>query len=337
VTTTDVGTAVTSAVAEISPNDVVTSSTANAFSYDIQATISGGETGVNRVAITVPGTFGAPTVTAVQVGGVGVAYTDNTAGNAISVDLTIKVTASSKITVLFSADAPTTQDLTGANFLSTVDDSGTGDAAQSSTEGDGDGDAVDANTWAVTTGGAACTIDPNGSYIEAEDYVPPLVGGSGPGTFLTQSSQAGHNGVGYLFSNNGNTTTPPENERADYAVNFTTTGTYYVWMRGYGIASSESLFIGLDGTWVGALDEGGTYNAWLWSDSGSTSQRPATTRSIYGDAKPATRLTESTSRRIPARFRAAPPLASPPAPRSSIQTIAQPPSPPRWPRSARMT
>jgi hypothetical protein len=49
--------AVTSAVAEISPNDVITSSTANSFSYDIQATISGGETGVNRVAITVPGTF----------------------------------------------------------------------------------------------------------------------------------------------------------------------------------------------------------------------------------------------------------------------------------------
>ena len=41
VTTTDATAAVTSVVAEISPNDVVTSSTANAFSYDIQATISG--------------------------------------------------------------------------------------------------------------------------------------------------------------------------------------------------------------------------------------------------------------------------------------------------------
>jgi hypothetical protein len=118
--------AVTTAVAEISPTDVLTNSTGNSFSYDIQATISGGETGVNRVAITVPGSFGAPTVTDVEVDGTPVAYTNNTSGNAISVDLTTKVTASSKITVLFDADAPTTQDLTGVDFISTVDDSGTG-------------------------------------------------------------------------------------------------------------------------------------------------------------------------------------------------------------------
>ena len=159
--------AVTSAVAEISPNDVTTSSTANAFSYDIQATMLGGDTGVNRVTITVPVSFGAPTVTDVEVDGTPVAYTDNTAGNAISVDLTTKVTASSRITVLFGADAPTTQDLTGVNFISTVDDSGTNEAAQSTTEGNGDGDALDANSWAVTTtnglavSAAVAEISPN--------------------------------------------------------------------------------------------------------------------------------------------------------------------------------
>ena len=55
-----------------------------------------------------------------QVDGSTVAYTDNTSGNAISVDLTTKVAARSKITVLFDSDAPTTQDLTGVTFLSTV-------------------------------------------------------------------------------------------------------------------------------------------------------------------------------------------------------------------------
>jgi hypothetical protein len=170
--------AATSAVAEISPNDVTTSSTANSFSYDIQATIGGGDTGVNRVAITVPGSFGAPTVTGVQVDGVGVAYSNNTSGTTISVDLTTKVTASSKITVLFDSDAPTTQDLVGVDFLSTVDDSGTGDAAQSTTEGNGDGDAGDANSWTVTTtdaAGGACNIETGGTYIEAENYTA-LVG-----------------------------------------------------------------------------------------------------------------------------------------------------------------
>jgi len=77
---------------------VATSSTTNAFSYDVQATIGAGDTGVDRVAITVPGSFGAPTVTDVEVDGVPVAFTDNTAGNTISVDLTTKVTTSSKIT-----------------------------------------------------------------------------------------------------------------------------------------------------------------------------------------------------------------------------------------------
>jgi hypothetical protein len=180
VTTTDAaGTpAVTSAVAEISPNDVTTSSTGNAFSYDIQATIGGGDTGINRVAITVPGSFGAPTVTDVQVDGVSAAYTDGTVGNAISVDLTTKITASSKITVLFNADAPTIQDLTGVNFTSTVDDTGTGDAAQATTEGNGDGDAGDANTWTVTTtdaAGGGCPIDV--SVIASSDDAEENVGG----------------------------------------------------------------------------------------------------------------------------------------------------------------
>ena len=72
-------------MAEISPNDVITSSTANSFSYDIQATIGVGDTGVNKVAITVPGSFTVPAspVTDVLVGGVSVGpagYTDNTVG-----------------------------------------------------------------------------------------------------------------------------------------------------------------------------------------------------------------------------------------------------------------
>ena len=47
-----------------------------------------------------------------------------------------------------------------------------------------------------------------------------------------------------------------------------TTGTYYVWIRGYALDSgSDSVWIGLDGTEVGHLDEGGTYNKWFWSDN----------------------------------------------------------------------
>ncbi|MCH7476346.1 MAG: hypothetical protein IIA27_17010, partial [Gemmatimonadetes bacterium] len=149
--------AVTSAVAEISPNDVATNSTGNTFEYEIGATIDSGDTGVDRVVITVPGSFTVPAspVFNVLVDGVTVAFTDNTVGNAISVDLTTKVTTTSQISVLFDADAPTSQDLIGADFLSTVDDSTTGYAPQAATEGNGDGDAGDANSWTVTTTGAS--------------------------------------------------------------------------------------------------------------------------------------------------------------------------------------
>ena len=168
VTTTN-GLAVSAAVAEISPNDVVTSSTGNSFSYDIKATISGNDTGVNTVTITVPGSFGAPTITAVQVDGGPVAYTPTITGNDISIQLITKVTTSSKITIVFDADAPAAQDLTGVNFISTVDDSGTSEAAQATTEGDGDGNAGDNNSWTVTTtgggggGGSCLAVDGNAS------------------------------------------------------------------------------------------------------------------------------------------------------------------------------
>jgi uncharacterized repeat protein (TIGR01451 family) len=191
--------AVTSAVAEIAPNDVATGSTANAFSYDIDVTIGGGDTGVNRVTITVPGSFGvaALPVTDVQVGGVPVAFTDNTVGNVISVDLGAKVTSSDRITVLFDADAPGAQDLTGVDFLSTVDDSGVATAAQATTEGNGDGDAGDANSWTVTT-----TDVPTGDvYYSVGTNTADLTNGSPTisitsGTATLSVAQTGNIGVG---------------------------------------------------------------------------------------------------------------------------------------------
>jgi len=163
--------AVTSAVAEISPNDVTSNAGAYAFSYDINATIGGTDSGVNRVEITVPGTFTVPAspVTNVLVGGASVAFTDNTAGNTITVDLTAKVTVSDRITVLFTANAPSVQDLAGVHFLSTVDDSATaGEVAQASTEGNADGDTTDLDSWTVTstdlpTVSGSCTVEIDGA------------------------------------------------------------------------------------------------------------------------------------------------------------------------------
>ncbi|HSG81955.1 MAG TPA: DUF2341 domain-containing protein, partial [Gemmatimonadota bacterium] len=150
--------AVTSATAEISPNDVYTSTTGNEYIYAILATISGDDSGVDRVEITVPATHGLPTVDSVRVGGTVVTYTDNTGGTrTISLDLTAKVTATDSIQVYFTADAPTTAD-GGVNFTSTVDDTGDSWSATSTTEGSADGDASDSNSWTVTTTDSPATL-----------------------------------------------------------------------------------------------------------------------------------------------------------------------------------
>ncbi|MEE8599926.1 hypothetical protein, partial [Euzebya tangerina] len=150
--------AATSATAEISPNDVVTSSNGNDFVYAILPVIGGSDTGVDSIEITVPATFGDPTVDSVRVGGTAVAYTDYTAAKLINIKLTVKVTATDSIQVYFNSIVPTSSDATGVAFTSIIDDSGTGYAAQATAEGDADGDAADDNIWTVTTSGAASSI-----------------------------------------------------------------------------------------------------------------------------------------------------------------------------------
>jgi hypothetical protein len=169
-----IGPAVTSAVAEIAPNDVPTGSTATPYTYDILPTIGASDTGVNQVEITVPNTFGVPTVTGVKVGGTAqiaggscptVAageYCATVVGQDITVTLGTKVTVdATNIQVQFTADAPGTADPIGQNFFSTVDDSGTPPIPQGTSENNADGDGGDNNSWTVTTTDVvgSCPID----------------------------------------------------------------------------------------------------------------------------------------------------------------------------------
>ena len=164
--------AVTSAVAEISPNDVATSSTGNAFIYAIKANMSGGDTGVDSLTITVPSTFGDPTVNNVQVGGTTVGYTDNTAAKLISINLINKLTVTDSIQVFFTADAPTAADATGKDFTSTVDDTETAIAFQNSTEGSADSEAGDLNIWTVTTNTAPTVASAIADTTVSRDNAP---------------------------------------------------------------------------------------------------------------------------------------------------------------------
>jgi uncharacterized repeat protein (TIGR01451 family) len=118
---------------------------------------------------------------------------------------------------------------------------------------------------AATTAAANCAIDPAGTYIEAENFVPPSVQ-DGPQATYTFSIQAdgAANGGQYLLSDNGGTDATPQGWRVDIPVYFTTGGTYYIWMRANdGAAGGDSTFWGIDGAMVGALTQAGT--GWEWT------------------------------------------------------------------------
>ena len=67
-------------------------------------------------------------------------------------------------------------------------------------------------------------------------------------------------------NNTGYTTLSPE---LQYKINFTTTGTYYIWIRGLGLTGSDdSIHAGIDGTGPSsAKNIEGFPNSWTWSKS----------------------------------------------------------------------
>jgi hypothetical protein len=107
--------------------------------------------------------------------------------------------------------------------------------------------------------------------FEVENYDAKV--GQG-GHEWTANFTAGHSGSGAMQAlpnsganvNSGYTTNSP---RMDYVVNFTKTGTHYVWMRGWGATGSDdSCHVGLDGAAVATSDRvGGFTNDWTWTKS----------------------------------------------------------------------
>ncbi len=101
-------------------------------------------------------------------------------------------------------------------------------------------------------------------------------------TWTLETAITGYSGSGYLTAlpnsdlknNTGYTTASPE---LQYNVNFSTTGTYYVWIRGYGSSGSDdSIHAGIDGTGPASADRISSFPAsWTWSRNTSDSA-PAT-------------------------------------------------------------
>jgi uncharacterized repeat protein (TIGR01451 family) len=259
--------AVTSAVAEITPNAVGVSSTGNAFTYDILPTIGGSDTGVDQVVITAPAGFGSFSVTAVSVGGAGqgplncptptpatTEYCASIAVQDITVTLGTKVTVSgTNIKVSFDADAPGSAG--SGDFTATVDDSATTLAAQAAAEGNADGDGGDGNNWTVVTLGAASiyyvrtdgndgnagtTNTPGGAWQTIQHAAATMTAGDivyvQPGTYYGESvvANSGSAGNPITFIADGAVTIDGQNVAcATASAAFTVDGKDYVIIDGF--------------------------------------------------------------------------------------------------------
>ncbi len=117
--------------------------------------------------------------------------------------------------------------------------------------------------------------------MEAERYDAKL-SRSGK-DWVLQTGQSGYSGTGFLTAlpnagvtqNTGYTTQSPE---LVYRVRFSTTGTYYVWVRGAGpTTTDDSLHVGIDGIGPASADRlAGFPTSWTWSRTTMDQNAPAT-------------------------------------------------------------
>jgi type IV pilus assembly protein PilY1 len=118
---------------------------------------------------------------------------------------------------------------------------------------------------------ALCTIDPNGTYIEAEDFTGSYNLDPTPhyrDRFKVKSEPIANGGVTLVSGKNGYASSTPGKEVKTYEVSFSSTGTYYMWARGRGVDSSrDSMFFTVDNDTWKAWDFGPTYGGYIWTSS----------------------------------------------------------------------
>ena len=136
------------ALAEVQPHSVTAGTIAQAVSVYVLPYVQPGDSGVDRILVSVPGGYGTPAVTDVTVVGVPVAFADHSAPGLADVVLGAKLNSSQLVMLQLKADAPAALDSAGSAFVVSYDDQSTGVPPQTATEGDANGQA-DGNSWTV--------------------------------------------------------------------------------------------------------------------------------------------------------------------------------------------
>ena len=87
-----------------------------------------------------------------------------------------------------------------------------------------------------------------------------------------ETSWTSYVGNGYMKATGGASKTWATGGELTYEINFSTAGTYYIWMRRYAESKNENAaLVGLNGTQIGGTfdDEEASYDQWYWKEHGS--------------------------------------------------------------------
>ncbi|NDY71793.1 hypothetical protein DO021_01410 [Desulfobacter hydrogenophilus] len=119
---------------------------------------------------------------------------------------------------------------------------------------------------------ASSIIDPEGTYIEAENYSGSQDLASNPNTntrFQKKTNIRNSKGGKVLKAgNSGYAANTPGNEVKEYRVYFPEADTYYMWMRGIGYnGNADSIFFTVDDDTWKAWNYGGHYDSFVWTKS----------------------------------------------------------------------
>ncbi|WDP90960.1 MAG: VWA domain-containing protein [Desulfobacter sp.] len=118
---------------------------------------------------------------------------------------------------------------------------------------------------------ALCPIIPDGTYIEAENFVSrhdTYAGANNHDRFTIISVTGTNGGKVIAAGKSGGGGVTPYNEILEYPVYFSQAGTYYMWVRGKGNNSnSDSVFFTVDSEPWSAWNLGPTYTSYVWKNT----------------------------------------------------------------------
>ena len=164
--------------------------------------------------------------------------------------------------------------LSGGTYYLRIDGVGKGDPSSGYTDYASLGQYDIFADWSYSSSGGGFNESGGRVDFQAEAFTGQTSGsGNASGhTWSQVSDAAAGGGLALLASPNTGVSTGDgtNGPRRDYAINFTNTGTYYVWVRLNGASGTDdSLHVGLNGSPVSTGGTGVTtaqHNQWIWTD-----------------------------------------------------------------------